>query len=111
MFGVLEVHIDPSVLLMVSTIVLPLLVGIVTKEVAATWVKRIALGLLGVGAAVVTQAINKDGALDLEALIGQSILAIGVAQGWYEGPLKPAARFVQAQTDALGIGTSLGRAA
>ncbi|MEX2267244.1 MAG: hypothetical protein WEA75_01020 [Acidimicrobiia bacterium] len=108
MLGVLEVHLQPTVLLLVSSIALPILVGIVTKEVAATWVKRLALALLGVAAAAVTQAINSDGSLDVESLLGQAVLAIAVAQGWYEGPLKPVAQTVQDKTDALGIGVSIG---
>lgn len=83
-----SITIEPTLLAILVGTVLPLLVGVVTKELASGGLKAAILALLSVLAGLGNSALNSDGVLTQEALILAAqtwVVAVATYYGW----LKP----------------------
>lgn len=96
---------DIALLSMIAGTFLPILVGIVTKKLAAGGLKSIVLAALSGATGVINGAINADGAFSSESLQA-AFLAWVVAVASYYGFWKPTggAEKVQDATANAGIG-------
>lgn len=80
--------VDLALLAVVAGTILPILVGIVTKEVASGAVKATILALLSAVTGLVNGAINADGVFTKEAVIAAAVTWV-TAVATYYGFLKP----------------------
>lgn len=90
---------------LLSSLALPLVVGVVTKELASGALKSTVLLFLSVVNGVVSSAILNQGILTKETVIA-AIISFVAATGAYYGYLKPSgtAPLVQEKTAGIGIG-------
>lgn len=82
------VVVDMALLAIVVGTVLPILVGIVTKEVASGALKSVILAFLSAVTGLVNGAINADGLFTKEAVIAAAVTWV-TAVATYYGFLKP----------------------
>lgn len=99
------VALDMSYWTLLSSLVLPLLVGIVTKDVASRAIKSTALLFLSAANGVVSSAIANAGILTKETAVA-AVISFVVAVGSYYGFLEPsgAAAKVADKTSGIGVG-------
>jgi hypothetical protein len=82
-------HIDPTYLEIILSAVLPLIVAVVTKQLAAGWVKTGVLIVLSVATGVVSQLAANDGTFVLGHMLADAGLALLVAVAAHFGVWKP----------------------
>lgn len=80
--------IDVAVLAILAGTVLPILVGVVTKKLAAGGIKAAVLAGLSIVTGLVNGAVNADGVFTQEALVGAGVAWV-TAVATYYGFLKP----------------------
>jgi hypothetical protein len=83
------VSVDTSYLDIALSVVLPMIVALITKQFAETWVKAIALLVLSALTATVTDMLSHGGTFVLGPTIGEFILTFVIATGLHYGLLKP----------------------
>lgn len=95
-----------SWLTFLSGTVIPLITGIVTKQVASSGVKAVCTAVLSVVGGIFTAALQNNGTIYLEPSIGAIGVCFLTAIGMYYGFLKPTgiSGSVQAKTANVGIG-------
>ena len=104
----MEVSLDLSWVTLVATVVLPLLTGVVTKEMAPGGTKAVVLMALSAITAAVASIINLGGVFDLAEIVTATIVTFVGSVGVYFGFLKPtgaAAKVAGASFPEKGIGT------
>jgi hypothetical protein len=86
--------------------VLPLIVGVVTKQITKPVVKRNLLYVLSLITGVATTIVSNGGSFDVKDTILGVLVSYGVAQGGYSAILKPsgAAELVAKASDKVGVG-------
>lgn len=96
---------DVATLSLIVGVVLPILVGVVTKELASGGLKATLLALFSGVAGLVNGAINADGVFTRESLYAAATTWV-IAVATYYGYWKPtgAAQKVAQATDKAGIG-------
>lgn len=96
---------DVATLATIVGVFLPILVGIVTKEVASSGLKATLLAGLSAVSGLVSSAIEVDGVFTKTALFS-AVTTFVIAVATYYGYWKPTqvAPAVQRKTDQLGIG-------
>lgn len=96
--------IDLTWLQLIVAVVIPLLVGIVTKEVTSQGVKAVVLAALAAVAGLATAYIDSKGVLSKDAL-QNAVTYFIVAVGSYYGFLKPTgiSAKVQSKTSNFGL--------
>lgn len=95
-----------SVWTFISGTLIPLVTGVITKQVASSAVKSICTAVLSTIAGLVTSAMTHDGTLYLEDSLMAVMVTFITAISAYYGFLKPTgiAPTVQAKTASLGVG-------
>lgn len=90
---------------LLSSLVLPLLVGVVTKDVASRGLKATALLFLSAVNGVVSSAIANAGILTKETVVA-AVISFVIATGSYYGFLEPKgiAATVSDKTSGIGVG-------
>jgi hypothetical protein len=97
--------IEMGLLQILYSVVLPIIVGIVTKQLASSQLKSVALLFLSVLGVVVAQAIGGGGVFTSQMIV-ESVITFVIATASYYGVWKPTgvAETVQEKTSAQGIG-------
>lgn len=100
-----SIVLDIATWTLLSSLVLPLLVGLVSKGVASKKLKATLLALFSVANGAVSSAIQNDGILT-NATISAAVVSFVVAVASYYGYLKPSgtSAAVQEKTTNFGIG-------
>ncbi len=103
-----SVVLDVTFLTMVVAPLLPVLVGLITKQVASGGVKAVLLLFVSGVTGVVNQAIQNEGLVTKEALAA-TIVAFVIAVATHYGLLKPnsvtgSEGVVQTKTAGIGLG-------
>ncbi len=76
-------------LMIAATVVLPLLVGLVTKRVASSGLKALLLLILSVLATLINQLIVAEGHFEMEPFLRDAVVQFVLAVGLHYGLLKP----------------------
>ena len=97
--------VNASLLALVAGTVLPIIVGLVTKQLASGSLKAIILALMAAATGLVNGAINLDGMFTQEALIAALVTWV-TASATYFGFLSPTniTGAVQTKTANFGLG-------
>lgn len=95
-----------SVWTFISGTLIPLVTGIITKQVASSALKAVCTAVLATVAGLVTSAMTHDGTLYLEESLMAVMVTFVTAISTYYGFLKPTgiSGTVQSKTASLGIG-------
>lgn len=103
-----SVTLDLGLLSKLVGVLLPLLVGLVTKKRAPAWLKAVLLALLAAVAGVITDAISNGGTIVVKQAIDAGLTAWVLGVGSYYGLHKPAgiAAAVQNVAPNVGIGAA-----
>lgn len=90
---------------LLSSVVLPILVGIVTKEVASRGLKAVVLAFLAAANGAVSSAIQNEGILS-QATLSAAVISFVVAVASYYGFLQPTniSPTVNEKTSDFGVG-------
>jgi hypothetical protein len=105
----MTVTVDQYWLTMIIAIFLPMLVGLVTKQVASENVKAVLLLLLSAVAGTVVSWQNNNGTFDVKDAIVTTVLTFVIAVGSHFGLLKPLSitgsqGAIQRKTATFGVG-------
>jgi hypothetical protein len=97
-------EVDVSLLQVIVSMVLPLVVGIVIKQVAHPAVKSIALAFLSAIAAIATAGLSSNGTIGTQTIV-EAVIGFIIAVGTYYGLWKPTgiAGTVNTATENFGI--------
>jgi hypothetical protein len=83
------VTIDPTYLDIALAVVLPMVVALVTKQLADSWVKAVVLLLLSALTAAGSDMLAHGGTFTLGPTLGNFVLTFIIAVGMHYGLLKP----------------------
>lgn len=107
----MTVALDAYWLTMILSVFLPMIVALVTKQVASPTLKAVVLLFLSAVTGVLTQIQAADGVFDLKAALIATGMSFLIAVGVHFGLLKPASLTgsegkIQTKTATFGLGSS-----